>query len=732
MARAATERIVGMRAFPNRYGHFEAGDGTFVVTDVLTPRPWINVLANENYGVVLSQAGGGFSWAGNCQIFRLNRWEQDLVRDDYGRFLYIQDLERPSEPWSTSFQPTRRTAELDEVRHSLGSTEFKRRFLELETVHTIFVPENDAAEVWLIEIRNLAARKRKLRLASYLEWHLGGIGEWHREFHRLFVESKPYDGCLLAWKHPGLAENRREITGGSQRAFVCWNDVDQVRWVTDKLSWLGPCGSLSDPRGLHLELEESKTPRWDDPVAAGLTEIEIGPNEARSLTIVIGAAQDAESCLAVGRSYGVSRATEELRRTRERWSERCAKGVRTESGSQTEEDMAIDLMIRTWLPYQAIAGRLYARCAYYQQGGAYGFRDQLQDSLMLLDSEPERTLTQLGYHAEAMYDDGAVRHWWHPGTDIYVDSHHSDTCLWLAYGLLEYLEATGDYSALDREYSYLDHETGKPGLNGTLWQHCLTGIDRALTRMSSRGLPLICSGDWNDGLSHVGIDGSGESTWLAMFMFDILRRWKPHLEKVGLADVQNRFNSKCHELASAVNRFCWDGEWYTAGTRDDGEPIGSASCSQGRIFLNPQTWAVISGIAPSDRIAKAMNSVKKHLVTPYGALLLRPAYSQVDPYVGYISRYAPGLRENGGVYSHASTWAIQAFAMIGQKETARAIYLGMLPPLRAAMDPDLYAAEPYVMPGNVDGPDSPYAGRAGWTWYTGSAAWMRRVSKWIR
>jgi cellobiose phosphorylase len=250
--------------------------------------------------------------------------------------------------------------------------------------------------------------------------------------------------------------------------------------------------------------------------------------------------------------------------------------------------------------------------------------------------------------------------------------------------------------------------------------------------MSSRGLPLICSGDWNDGLSHVGIDGSGESTWLAMFMFDILRRWKPHLEKVGLADVQNRFNSKCHELASAVNRFCWDGEWYTAGTRDDGEPIGSASCSQGRIFLNPQTWAVISGIAPSDRIAKAMNSVKKHLVTPYGALLLRPAYSQVDPYVGYISRYAPGLRENGGVYSHASTWAIQAFAMIGQKETARAIYLGMLPPLRAAMDPDLYAAEPYVMPGNVDGPDSPYAGRAGWTWYTGSAAWMRRVSKWIR
>ena len=710
----------------NAYGYFEELGGAFTITDILTPRPWINVLSNDRYGVVLSQAGGGFSWADNCQLFRLNRWEQDLVQDAYGRFVYVQDLDDPAELWSTTYQPTRRKAELEEVRHELGATTFRRRFLDLETRQTVFVPDDCSAEVWIIEIDNLSDRVRNLKLGSYLEWHLGGIGDWHREFHRLFMESRRHGKTLVAWKHPGLVEHRRTEAVEPTRAFISWSGVDEVTWITDKQEWLGREGTTARPKAFFEAVAESPTPRWDDPIAGGLAELSLAPGESRCIVITLGTGATEEEALALASRFDEQTAWDEVNRTLKLWQVRCL------SADLNTGDPAIDLMCNSWLPYQAMAGRLLAKCAYYQQGGAYGYRDQLQDSLMFLDWEPEATLVQLGRHAEAMYEDGGVRHWWHPNTDIFVSSHHSDTCLWLAYGVLEYLETTGNTAALDKEFSFLNRETEKPGERGSLWAHCLRGIDRALSRLSPRGLPLIGAGDWNDGLSHAGIDGIGESVWLAMFLFDILTRWQPVLHKIGDGATSSRFAAAADGLKLAVNEHAWDGEWYLGGTRDDGKPFGSHSCEEGKIFLNPQTWAVISGIAPPDRVEQAMASVRKHLLCPYGALLLQPAYSKVDPYIGYITRYAPGLRENGGVYSHASTWAVKAFAMMGDQETALAIYRSMLPPLRAENDVELYAAEPYVMPGNVDGPDSPYAGRAGWTWYTGSAAWMVRVARLLK
>ncbi len=714
------------RTLSNPYGYFEVDSGAFVITDVLTPRPWINVLSNDRYGVVLSQTGGGFSWSDNCQLFRLNRWEQDLVQDGYGRFLYVQDADAPSELWSTTFQPTRHTAKKDIVRHELGATTFTRQFLDLETRQTVFVPEEGTAEVWIIEIENLSDDARNLNLGSYLEWHLGGIGDWHREFHRLFMESRKNGNALIAWKHPGLVEGRRNKVAEPERAVISWSGVDDVRWITDKQEWLGRNGTQAEPRAFFDEVTESQTPRWDDPIAGGLTSLTLAPGETKCIVITIGSAPSEQEAINLANQYDETSARAALAESLAAWKKRCS-GANVATG-----DPAIDLMCNTWLPYQAIAGRLFAKCAYYQQGGAYGFRDQLQDSLMLLDWNPAHTLLQLGRHAEAMYEDGCVRHWWHPGTDIFVRSHHSDTCLWLAFGVLAYVEATGDTDALNSEYSFLSRETEQPGERGSLWAHCLRGIDHALSRISPRGLPLIEAGDWNDGLSHAGIDGRGESVWLAMFLFDILTRWQPILKHLGNDALVSKFATAAESLKVAVNEHAWDGEWYLGGTRDDGNPFGSHTCEEGKIFLNPQTWAVISGIAPPDRMAKAMESVRKHLVTPYGALLLQPAYSKVDPYIGYITRYAPGLRENGGVYSHASTWAIKAFAMMGDNDTALAIFRGMLPALRSEDDAELYAAEPYVMPGNVDGPDSPYAGRAGWTWYTGSAAWMVRVARLLK
>ncbi|HEY0867768.1 MAG TPA: hypothetical protein VGE01_10330 [Fimbriimonas sp.] len=710
------------RLYENAYGHFRRDNSAFVVTDVSTPRPWVNVMSNDRYGLMVSQAGGGMSWYENCQTYRMTRWEQDLVQDAYGRFVYVHELgsDEPGWPWSTTFQPTRWKADLDQCEHGLGYTVFTRELFDLRTEHTVFVPVDADAELWLLRLVNLSDRARRFRLATYLEWQLGGIGDWHREFHRLFMESKPRGDALLAWKHPNLAEHRRDPLEQPTRAVARWIGAGDVRWVTDKAAWLGRNGSPEQPEGLFDVPEQSSTPRWDDPIAAGVVEVEIGPGASIELGFMIGAAKSEADALALVGGCSIDRIKRSLEETQVYWRNRC-QSVRVETG-----DPDIDFLANTWLPYQTIAGRLYARCAYYQQGGAYGYRDQLQDSLMLLRSEPGETLKQLGRHAEQMYADGGVKHWWMPGPGWGPDSHHSDTCLWLAYGTLAYLDATGDRACLRQDYAYLaPTDDGKIHNHGSLLEHCLRGIDRALTRRSVRGLPLIGAGDWNDGLSHAGIDGKGESVWLAMFLYGILRRISPYVE----GETALRYQQAADDLREAVNEHAWDGEWYLGGTRDDGKPFGSKDCEEGRIFLNPQTWAVITGIAPEDRARQALASAKEHLVTEYGALLLQPAYSKVDPYIGYITRYAPGLRENGGVYSHASTWAVWAFAKAGDRETARSIYRGMLPHLRARQDPDLYAAEPYVMPGNTDGPDSPYASRAGWTWYTGSSAWMVRVAE---
>lgn len=721
-----TEREFGPESglMPGRYGRFDGTGDEYVIHDVRTPRPWINVLANERYGVVLSQAGGGFSWFENCQIYRLSRWEQDLVQDAQGRFLYVQDED--GRIWSTTYQPTRVDAELEEVRHGLGATTFVREVDGIETRHTVFVPREEPCELWLVRLTNRSGRARRLRLASYLEWHLGGIGDWHREFHRLFVECQAEGDAMFAWKHAGLEEGRRDPLEAPHAAFVRWLGVNAVEWCASKVAWLGPCGDPASPDALGAPHMPRGEARWDDPVAAGATWVQLAPGETRTVGLVIGAGTDRAEARALAQAWSIETAELELDATRRHWR---ALGRAAEVDTPDE---ALNVLTNAWLPYQAVAGRMMARCAYYQQGGAYGYRDQLQDSLLMLARDPARTERQIVIHAEAMYGDGGVRHWWHPGRPVFVESRHSDTCLWLAFALSETLRETGSHAILDRRCTFLDRSTQLPGSEGTVLDHALRGIGRALERRSPRGVPLIGAGDWNDGLSHAGLDGRGESFWLAMFLYDVLRRWEPILAGRGMERERATFSAEAEALRQAVETHGWDGEWYLAGTRDDGRPFGSSENAEGQVFLNPQTWAVISGIASPDRAAKAMEIVRQRLVKDYGALLLDPAFSQVDPYIGYITRYAPGVRENGGVYSHASTWAVQAFAMLGDAATAHAIYCGMAPPLRSAANADAYAAEPYVMPGNVDGPDSPYEGRAGWTWYTGSATWMTRMAlEWI-
>jgi cellobiose phosphorylase len=609
--------------------------------------------------------------------------------------------------------PTRLAANEERARHGLGYSKFCRQVNGIETVQTMFVHPDANGECWIVEIVNRSDRPRSLRFGTYFEWFLGNQGDWHREFHRLFIETECDGNLMRAWKHPGLREGSREQPETGPTAFLRIDGMDPITWISDRYAFLGKVGSIQQPVAMTAPLHSVGTGRWDDPVGAGLADFQLAPGEMRVITITLGV----DSADTAYRNPVIA-----LEETKRYWQSQCDQKVST--GVE-----AIDRLANSWLPYQAIAGRLMARCAYYQQGGAYGYRDQLQDSLMLLQTDPERCLWQLKQHAEAMYEDGSVRHWWFPTAPIWTPSHHSDTCCWLAYGLLSYIEVTGDVQALNQEVHYLSRDTQAFSGTGFLLDHAWRGIQRALSFRSDRGLPLILGGDWNDGLSHVGIDRRGESVWMAMFVYDILRRWVPILDQLGERELLELAEREAEALRVAVETHGWDGEWYVAGFRDDGQPFGSRSNQEGQIYLNPQTWSVISGLASPERARIAMNAVRQRLVKPYGALLLTPAYTQVDPYIGYISRYAPGLRENGGVYSHASTWAVQAFAMMGEQDTARAIYTGMLPNLRSEKNADLYAAEPYVMPGNVDGPDSPYEGRAGWTWYTGSAAWMVRIAR---
>jgi len=559
-----------------------------------------------------------------------------------------------------------------------------------------------------------------LRIASFVEWYLGPVGEQNREFHRLFVETRQAGNVQLAWKHPGLLEGKRGKPESSGTAFHGVSGISAKHVLSDKQELLGRPARLDRPQALLQGAFTSGNGRWEDPCGSLVSEVTLEPGQTIDFVYTLGSTESMADALALAAKYDVATSHAELQRVISHWDKMMA-GTELKTGEDE-----IDVMVNWWLPYQVVAGRLVARCAYYQQGGAFGFRDQLQDSLALLPMNPARTKQQLMTNAEATYDDGGVRHWWHPGTQIFAESRHSDTCLWLTHGVLAYLDETNDLSFLQHDAAYLSRQTQVFGLRGTILDHCLRGIHRAFDLRSKRGLPLILAGDWNDGLSHAGLDGKGESVWVGMFLFDLARRLSSVLDELGESAEATKLKGYADELQVAVNAYGWDGDWYIEGTNDEGRPLGGKECKFGQIYLNPQTWAVISGIAPPDRAQRAMKSAHERLVKPYGALLLTPAYAKVDPWVGYITRYAPGARENGGVYSHASTWAIQAFARMGRHEVALDIFRGMLP--NAKQDQEHYAAEPYVMPGNVDGPDSPNEGRAGWTWYTGSAAWMFRTA----
>lgn len=719
------------KLFATKYGHFTPDGREYVITRPDTPKPWVNVICPGEYGTVISQVGSGYSWMTHATFNRITRWEQDLVRDEWGKHLYCRDR-ATGKVWSLAFQPVRATPSRYECRHGVGYTTFRALHHGVSSEYTLFVPPEDPLEIWRIRLENRSKTTRRLDLFSYFEWNLGPAPDTHREFHKLFIEQE-YVGAaraLLATKRLNtIAEHGRGQPWNVEWPHVAFHaaSVKPAGFETDKEQFLGRHGVLSAPAALSRPRLQGAAGKWQDAIASLQISVTLRPGETREIVFTLGIADNRAAALRLARRYATPQAVERAWKATARHWESYLAPLRVST-----PDRGFDVMTNVWLKYQAMSGRIWGRSGYYQPGGAFGYRDQLQDSQVFLPIDPQRTRRQILLHAAHQYTDGTTLHWWHPLTEEGVKKPLNDDLLWLAFVTLNYLRETDDFAVLDERVPFLS-ENGASLEEGTLYDHCRRAIDSFWNRLSPRGVPRMGAGDWNDGLSAIGRELKSESVWLAHFLIGILEGWVELERRRSDSDEQviERYAREADAMRKAVNRHFWDGAWYVRATKDSGEAIGSHKNRDGKIFINAQTWAVLHDVVPKDRMATLLRSMERHLYKDFGPLALHPAYRTPDAEIGYLTRYAPGARENGGLYTHAAVWAVQAECMLKRRRKAWALLKKFWPVYRG-MEPDLYQAEPYVSPGNVDGPQSPHYGRGGWTWYTGSAAWMIRVgTEWL-
>ncbi len=701
-----------------KYGYFSDDGKEFIITTPKTPRPWVNVISNGDYGLVISQTGSGYSWRTHAQLNRITRWEQDLIRDNWGKYIYIRDNAN-GKFWSASFKPVCREPEHYLCKHGLGYTTIESLNEGILSKLTVFIPFGEPVEIWKLNLVNKSNMKRYISVFTYLEWCLGVAPDWHREFHKSFIETNFNEelNTIFAQKRLWDIPSDRGHWNTSWN-YVAFHSVNLpiASFDCDKESFIGMYNDFGNPNAVVIGRCENKYGNSYDAIASLNIDIEIDPDDEKTVIFTLGAADNIDDAKEIIKKYkSVSNVDMSFRETKEKWSD-ILDPLQVET-----PDASLNVMVNNWLKYQTISCRLWGRSAYYQVGGAYGFRDQLQDSLLFLYLNPEVTKKQIILHAKHQFKDGRVYHWWHPITETGLLNEISDNRLWLPFVLIKYIEETNDFSILDEKVPFVDD-----GNSATIYEHCIRAIDFSLKKFSERGLPLIGGGDWNDGLNAVGLDGKGESIWLGHFLYRILIDFSFIAEKIGDTERANHYINRAMMLKESINRYGWDGKWYLRATKDNGEKIGSSENEAGKIFLNAQTWAVISGVADLNRANEVMSAVEDYLECEIGPLLLYPAYKKPDKFIGYLTRYAPGARENGGLYTHAGTWSIIAFAILKKSDAVYRIFK-KINPANPEKNIDIYCAEPYVTPGNVEGPESPFFGRAGWTWYTGSSAWLLRA-----
>jgi cellobiose phosphorylase len=659
---------------------------------------------------------------------RITRWNQDLIRDDWGKWLYLRDLDS-GELKSLAYQPVQAAYDKYVVRHGLGYSTFEQHFEEIHTTWTIFPTKEDPVEIWICTLKNNGAQKRRFQLVSYFEWNVGASPDNRREFHKLFIETKYEDTLqtILTTKNLWEVSSDRGHWN-TDWPFIGFHAVDNEisGWDTNKDSLIGRLGSFHNPKGIKEGKFTQTSGRFQDSVASLATNVELDAGEQKTIVFVLGAGDKKDGFTAKGdvefyvQKYCIKdTAFKELQKVKDFWKEFTSR-VNVET-----PDSSFNLLSNIWLKYQVISSHLWARTGYYQQSGSYGYRDQLQASQVWLPHDPPRMLEQAKLNARHQFQKGTVLHWWNPITEEGLATNMTDDLLWLPFMLTRYFNEVGDFSALDEIIPYYDKG------EGTLQQHCTRAIDVVLERFSEHGLPLIGEGDWCDGFSAVGLAWKGESIWLGMFLYDVLISWSEILCVQSPSpdhSLAAHYRERAEHLKTALNTHGWNGQWYFGATKDDGTPIGDPSQDECNIYLMSQTWAIISGVAEGERRETLLKVMLENLESENGLQLLYPAFKKPDRYIGYITRYAPGLRENGGVYTHAAVWGVLALTKMGMADDAIRIFNKLNPILQTTKDVNRYFGEPYVLPGNIDGKDSEHYGRAGWTWYTGSAGWLFSIA----
>jgi cyclic beta-1,2-glucan synthetase len=729
--RAAAARDLPSLEFFNGMGGFDTAAREYIVVlkdAEWTPAPWSNVIANPEFGFLVSADGTGTTWSINAQQNQITPWCNDPVANPPAEAAYIRD-EETGELWSATPLPIREP-EPYVVRHGFGYTRFEHLSHDIGSDLLQFVPRSDAVKISRLKLANRSAAARRLSVTYYAEWVLGNQRPRMAPF--IVTETDSESRALLA-------RNPWSIDFPERVAFMDMAGRQQTS-TGDRREFLGRDGSMAEPAALLREAPLSnRTGGGLDPCGALQTRFDLGPGEEIELVMFLGQEASRADALAAIAKYRALEVDAELKAVAAFWDETlCAVQVKT-------PDRSMDVVLNGWILYQTLVCRLWARTAFYQASGAWGYRDQLQDSMALCMARPAVAREQILRAASRQFEAGDVQHWWLPATNQGIKTRVSDDRIWLPFVLAHYLEVTEDWAILDEPIAFLEggplaagqnelFEAPKAGAIAPLYDHCALALDSSLA-IGSHGLPLFGTGDWNDGMNRVGIGGRGESVWLGWFLHAALMRFAPTAERRGDAARASVWRKHAFALQAAIDREAWDGDWYRRGYFDDGTPLGSISSEECRIDSVAQSWAVISGAAPRERAVRAMAAVNSQLVSRSEGLvhLFTPAFDRTPHDPGYIKAYPPGLRENGGQYTHAAMWVTLAFALLGDGDRAAELF-SLINPVnhsstRAAIH--RYKVEPYVVCADVYSAPA-HIGRGGWTWYTGSAAWLYRAGlEWL-
>jgi cyclic beta-1,2-glucan synthetase len=690
-----------------------------------TPAPWINVISNPRFGFHVAADGGGYTWAVNSRENQLTPWSNDPVTDRPGEAFYIRDDDSGA-LWSPTASPVRDNGATYMARHGWGFSRFEHVAHGIASDLNQFVPLDAPIKISRLTLHNTSGRKRHLSITGYVEWVLGRARQSSLAF--LTTSIDPETGAMLA-------ANPWNRDFGARVAFADMRGM-QTDWTGDRSEFLGRNGRMSSPAALHSGKPLSRTVGAGfDPCGVLRGRVELAPNSTVEVVFLLGQAEHAEEARALIARYRCANLDDVQADVAAHWQGMLG------SVQVTTPDRAMDIMLNGWLMYQTIACRLWARSGFYQSSGAYGFRDQLQDGMALAATQPEMTRAHLLRAAARQFSEGDVQHWWLPHSGQGVRTRISDDCGWLASSVAQYIDSSGDLGILDEQVPFVEGQQLEPGSHdnfflpgisddtATLYEHCARALDHSMGT-GRHGLPLIGTGDWNDGMNRVGEKGEGESVWLGWFIYAALTAFAPLAELRGDAEHASRWRAHAMKLRDALATSAWDGGWYLRGFYDDGTPLGSSTSEECKIDSIAQSWSVLSGASDGLRSRTAMDAVERILVKPDQglALLFAPPFDKSNQDPGYIKGYPPGIRENGGQYTHGATWSVMAMAKLGMGDEAHDLF-SILNPINHARNRSevlRYKVEPYVVAADIYA-RAPHLGRGGWTWYTGSAGLMQRA-----